>query len=221
MALETRAPTQAEHLLPDNATALERALSATDDRLLQTPTWLIRAVWDVERCPARLLPYLAHAWSVDEWDPKWSDAEQRQAIRDSIWLHRHKGTVGAMRRALAQIGADISIKEWFQHAPRRRPYTFQLFVNLDPVTDWTTAQMTRLRRVALSAKNVRSLLEQVTVVRTAHTAPLTLKLAVVATVKARLINPPVTALATARVPVVVGIAVIGTVKSRYILGTSP
>jgi phage tail P2-like protein len=219
-----RAPTQAEHLLPHNATALERALSATDDRLLQTPTWLLRAVWDVERCPERLLPYLAHAWSVDEWDPKWSDAEKRQAIRDSVWLHQHKGTVGAMKRALAQIGAAITIREWWQYEHRqwwRRPYTFQLFVALDPVTDWTAAQMVRLRRVALTAKNVRSLLEQVTVQRTAHTAPLTLRLAVVATVKARLINWPVTQLTTPRVPVFVGIGVVGTVKSRYTQGMMP
>ena len=220
---QPRAPAQAEHLLPPNATALERALSASDHRILSLPTWLIRAVWDVDACPERLLPYLAHAWSLDEWDPAWTEAEKRQAIRDSVWLHRHKGTVGAMRRALAQIGANISIREWWQYEHRqwwRRPYTFQLSVALDPVTDWTAAQMVRLRRVAMGAKNVRSLLEQITLQRAAHTAPLTLRLAVVATVKARLVNPPVTALTTPVVPVFVGVAVIGTVKSRF-TGAAP
>jgi phage tail P2-like protein len=216
---EPRAPAQAEHLLPHNATALERALSATDDRLLQLPVWLIRAVWDVDLCPERLLPYLAHAWSLDEWDPAWSEAQKRQAIRDSIWLHQHKGTVGAMRRALAQIGANVTIREWFQYEHRqwwRRPYTFQLFVNLDPVTDWTSAQMIRLRRVAMGAKNVRSLLEQVTLTRTAHVAPLTLRLAVGSRITIRLINPLTTRFTTAPAPLFVAAAVCATVRFRYV-----
>jgi phage tail P2-like protein len=209
-------PRRDRHLLPDNATPLERALSASDHRLLSLPSRLIRAVWSIDDCPERLLPYLAHAWSLDEWDVSWTEAQKRQAIRDSVWLHAHKGTVGAMKRALRQIGYAVSLREWFQYPGRalwRRPYTFRLYVPLDGATAWTADKLIRLRRVAVSAKNVRSLLEAIVLQRRAPVAPVRIGAAVGRTTL-RLVNPPVGAIRTAPAGVFMGAAVRGRSKTR-------
>lgn len=87
-------------LLPPSATAQERAISSALARTLQTRVPL-RALWDPATCPPDLLPWLAWAWSVDGWDPDWSATVKRNAIQESLRIHRTKGTRGAILRALA------------------------------------------------------------------------------------------------------------------------
>ncbi|MEQ1670060.1 MAG: phage tail protein I [Hyphomicrobium sp.] len=123
--------TRAEHLLPydgGDATPLEVALSASDARMLQAPTHIIRAAWNPDTCPAHLLPYLAAAWSVDHWNPAWPDAVKRDVIRRAPEVHRLKGTRRAMRRALEALGLKASITEWWQQTPIGQPYTFKIRV---------------------------------------------------------------------------------------------
>ncbi len=92
-----------ETLLPPNATDLERALEQVTARVGATPV-PISALWDADECPAHLLPWLAWAFSVDEWDPGWSEATKRASIRDAAKIQRHKGTVWAIKRVLANAG---------------------------------------------------------------------------------------------------------------------
>lgn len=98
-------------LLPPNAAALERALEAATARIGAVPVPVDRT-WDPETCPAALLPWLAWALSVDEWDGDWTEERQRDAIAASIAIHRRKGTIWAMRRALQVAGlGDASLIE--------------------------------------------------------------------------------------------------------------
>lgn len=90
-------------LLPPNATRQERALEAATARMASAPVPL-RDIWDATRCPAPLLPWLAWAFSVDEWREEWSDDAKRASIRDAVEIHRRKGTVWAIKRALANAG---------------------------------------------------------------------------------------------------------------------
>lgn len=205
------APDRSEHLLPVNATPLERALSASDARMLLAPHNVIRDAWDPDRCPVHLLPYLAQAWSVDEWDPAWSEAEKRQAIRDSIWIHRHKGTTGALRRALAQVRLPVTVSEWFQHGGA--PYTFRLRIALDAGVGWAAASLRRLLRIAIATKNVRSWLDEVHVVTPA--APAAVGVGIVARARVRVVNlidpdPAFTRL----MPVHAGIGAVARVRVR-------
>lgn len=91
-------------LLPPNATPLERAL-ATACAMPHSPEE-IRKLWNHRTCPLRLLPWLAWAWSVDEWDPAWTEAQQRAMVGASIQLHKKKGTVWAVREALLRSGLE-------------------------------------------------------------------------------------------------------------------
>lgn len=64
----------------------------------------IRPLWSPEDCPADLLPWLAWALSVDEWDAAWTDADRRAVVAGSALVHRRKGTIGSIRRALRNAG---------------------------------------------------------------------------------------------------------------------
>lgn len=96
--------THAATLLPPNATPLERAL-AKASAMPHSPE-VIRQLWNHRTCPLHLLPWLAWAWSVDEWDPAWTEGQQRAMVGASIRLHKKKGTVWAVREALLRSGLE-------------------------------------------------------------------------------------------------------------------
>lgn len=104
----------------------------------------LRQLWDPDTCPLELLPYLAWAFSVDRWDEAWDEATQRDVVRQSYFVHRHKGTIGALRRAVEPMGYLISITEWWQNG--KTPGTFEMVVGtLD--TGITPEMYTELERV--------------------------------------------------------------------------
>ncbi len=120
-------------LLPANATALERAIEAAQARLSDVPV-PVDALWDPWRCPAELLPWLAWAWSVDEWDAGWPEEIKRRVIAAAPDVHRLKGTRAAVARALEAIGVFADIVEWWQKSPKGQPGTFS-------VTAWVNVQL--------------------------------------------------------------------------------
>lgn len=89
-------------LLPPSSTPLERAIEQTQARF--SPAQIVPTLWNAASCPANVLPYLAWALSVDEWDHAWSEEKKRAVIIESRAIHQHKGTPYAIRRALASIG---------------------------------------------------------------------------------------------------------------------
>ena len=101
-------------LLPPNATKQERVLEKVSSRISEIPV-PIQHLWNPQRCPAEILPWLAHALSVDEWDSTWPEHIQRNVIAESIPTHRIKGTPGAVRKALEALDASIELTEWWQN----------------------------------------------------------------------------------------------------------
>ena len=100
-----------QNVLPPNATKLEKAVSLTGrERIAAVPVPL-DTLFDPWRCPVTHLPWLAWAVSVDVWDDAWPEAVKRKAIAGSIEVHRRKGTVGSLRRALAAQGYQVNILE--------------------------------------------------------------------------------------------------------------
>lgn len=91
-------------LLPPNATPLERAL-ARAGAMPHKPE-IIRTLWNPWTCPIELLPWLAWAWSVDEWDLAWTETQQRAMVAASKKLHQKKGTTWAVREALIRSGLE-------------------------------------------------------------------------------------------------------------------
>ncbi|GLQ20508.1 phage tail protein I [Algimonas porphyrae] len=149
-------------LLPDNATPLELFV---EKQLLAAhqPATRIPVVWDPERCPAELLPYLAWALAVDVWDDDWSTARKRTVIKAAVSVHRHRGTIGAIRRALQALDLGVRISRWYEHGGE--PYTFraEVFVYDRPLDE---AEIDMIYRTIANTKSARSWLESLSVVLT-------------------------------------------------------
>lgn len=147
-------------LLPSSATPQERALDDATARIGDVPV-PVRQVWDADTCPSSILPWLAWAFSVDTWPSGMSVDQQREAIKASVSVHQHKGTIGAVREALSALGIGMRIIEWWQESPAGAPYTFriELTATQDPIT---LESMSRVFAVVGRTKNVRSHLVGVT-----------------------------------------------------------
>jgi len=137
-------------LLPLNSTPLERGIEAT---FAETTLIPLRTLYNPDTCPVHLLPHLAWAWSVDRWDPVWPEAVKRAAIKASFYIHKHKGTIGALRRVVEPLGYLIEISEWWQTVPEGVPGTFAMKVGvLD--TGITEEMFLELERLIDDAKPV-------------------------------------------------------------------
>jgi phage tail P2-like protein len=130
-------------LLPSNSTQLERAIEAAFYEKTIAP---LRTLYNADTCPAHLLLHLAWAWSVDRWDYQWSEATKRAAIKASYYIHKHKGTIGALRRVVEPLGYLIEVVEWWKTVPLGVPGTFSLKVGvLDTgITEEMYQELTRL-----------------------------------------------------------------------------
>lgn len=117
-------------LMPPNATPLERGLDRASARLDAVDVAVLTAIREAARCPADVLPWLANDVSIDAWDPAWSDAAKRAAIRLAIPLQRKKGTMSAIQLALQPFGGQAAIREWWQQDPPGEPHTFEVVLTL-------------------------------------------------------------------------------------------
>lgn len=120
----------ARHLLPPYRGVAETALAqaVAGQFPIMHPN---RTLWNPWTCPTAHLPFLAWALSVDEWDHRWPEQVRRAAIANSVPIHRRKGTIGSVRRALEALGASIEISEWYQTGDA--PHTFRLDAWADDV----------------------------------------------------------------------------------------
>lgn len=148
-------------LLPPNRTASEAALEAASARLgaVETP---IDQVWRPEACPAPLLPWLAWALSVDEWDAGWSEEAKRASIAAAIGLHRTKGTRASILRALRVAGyGDAELIE--NHAANRHDGTISYDGSAEHVRGdhWAEYRLILARPVTIrQAAQVRRILDK-------------------------------------------------------------
>lgn len=112
-------------LLPPNATRLERNLARAGALIERVPVPL-RDLANPAACPVSALPFLAASFSVDHWEPTWPVSTKRAVIQSAFAVHKRKGTISALRHALAPISADIRVREWWQTTPPGPRGTFQL-----------------------------------------------------------------------------------------------
>ena len=154
-------------ILPPNHTEFEAAM----ERLIQnsrpdlTP---VSQLMDPDTCPAELLGWLAWAFSADIWDASWDEATKRRVIKQSLEVHRRKGTVGAVRRALEAMGFLPKVVEWSQMEPQGAPHSFALILEILENAD-SPEKIAQALRAVETTKPVRSHLASVQIT-TATTA---------------------------------------------------
>ncbi|GAB3528676.1 phage tail protein I [Photobacterium alginatilyticum] len=149
-----------QSLLPPNASKHERDVEAVILPPLSFPN---RDIWNPDKCPEHLLPHLAWALSVDNWDSNWPVERRRQVIKDSIYIHRKKGTRDAVERVVSAIRGDgTKVTEWFEDKTNLQPGDFRVdYVSTGTPVDG--AELGKLVPVINSAKNVRSSLKEITI----------------------------------------------------------
>jgi phage tail P2-like protein len=163
-------------LLPPNATPQERALEGAAARISDVPAD-VRSVWNPDTCPAGMLPWLAWAYNVDEWDASWPAEFQRQTIRDAFVLQRKKGTVGSIRRAITNAGyGDATILEGTAGRTYDGSFTANGTYTYGDPAGWanyrvfltrpmTTAQADQVRRILSKTQPARCNLAQLSFVQ--------------------------------------------------------
>lgn len=130
----------ADRILPPNAAPIERAvLTAELARIATVDPTVIVSIWNPATCPAVLLPWLAQGVSVDVWSNDWPEAQKRAVIAASPMVHRLKGTIGAVRRALAAFDLETRVVEWWEEGGRRGTFRIEIiYRNGGPVFDLPT-----------------------------------------------------------------------------------
>lgn len=120
---------QRDPLLPPNQTQLEASLSMAMQTHVNPDQ--VRSLRNPMTCPIALLPYLAWALSVDEWDDRWPEHVKRQVVADSVQVHRIKGTLRSVKQAINSLDLKASIKEWWQETPKAATHTFKVRLHTD------------------------------------------------------------------------------------------
>ena len=130
-------------LLPVGSSPLELAAAKACAELTRVPVPL-RQLWSPQECPLNLLPYLAWAFSVDRWDENWTEEAKRNVIQTAKYIHKHKGTIGAIRRVVEPLGYLINVTEWWQ--TNDAPGTFRLDIGVleSGITEEMYYEMERL-----------------------------------------------------------------------------
>lgn len=148
-------------LMPPSADRLERAIAEAAGEIDAVPV-TVRRVWNPDTCPGPVLPWLAWAFSVDDWDVTWSDEQKRTTIRNAIAVQRQKGTIGAVQNALGDLGIEARVQEWFAQAPAAPPYTFKLWLEAEQ-TPVTQAGIAQVLTIVERLKSLRSHLDEILV----------------------------------------------------------
>ena len=130
-------------LTPPSSTRLERVAARACASLGEVRVPL-RQLWDPYTCPVDLLPYLAWAFSVDRWDENWPQTTKRKAIADAFYLHRYKGTTGAMRRVVEPFGYFIRVNEWWNIDTDPGTFTLDIGVEEEGISEETYQELERL-----------------------------------------------------------------------------
>lgn len=130
-------------LLPPSASRFMRSVAASTQKLSNIPVDL-SLLWNTERCPVELLPYLAWALSVDRWDKNWSEQTKRQVIKAAWMIHRQKGTIAALRRVVEPFGYLIRIIEWWQSGEAPGTFRLDIGVQENGITEEVFYELERL-----------------------------------------------------------------------------
>lgn len=149
-------------LLPRTSSKLERALEQACADRCEAMGLNIQELYDADRCPLELLPFLAWAFQAPSWSATWTELQKRQAIKDAVIINRRKGTGWAVRMALGTANITAELIEWWQEAPKAQPYTFTTRVWLNNQLPSVFAEISAFKRlvdIVEEYKNVRSSFE--------------------------------------------------------------
>ena len=111
-----------------------------------------------------LIDCLAVQLHVDEYDNTATLSVKRQQVKESLLLHRLKGTKYAVQKAVSTVYQSAKVEEWPAYSGE--PYHFRISGITAPIEDG--AVVNKLVRLVNAYKNTRSWLDYVRFMRTCN-----------------------------------------------------
>jgi phage tail P2-like protein len=143
-------------LLPINLTELLKNIEESGCKITELEA-KNKYVFNVDLAPENILPWVAWGFSVDDWNDAWEVDIKRNIIKTSLTLHRQKGTIGSLKKALSAFNfVDIKIEEWFEYGGN--PYFFRVYFDI-PYAGFDINILPEIAKVIQNTKNARSHLE--------------------------------------------------------------
>ena len=81
----------------------------------------------IDELPEELLDILAKDFKVDWYDYNYILETKRALIKDNFFIHKHLGTVAAVKRALTDVWPPSTVEEWFEYDGD--PYYFRVILD--------------------------------------------------------------------------------------------
>jgi len=135
---------------------------AVDRELFKIDPNILLLYSRIDELPHELLDHLAYLTHVDDYDMGFSLDIKRELVKDSLKVHKYKGTLYAVKKVISVLNKEVEVAEWFDTGAK--PYTFRL--KLGAMQDKDTYP--KILKMLENVKNVRSQLEYVDIHDTIH-----------------------------------------------------
>ncbi|MDF3822684.1 phage tail protein I [Leptospira sp. 96542] len=121
-------------LLPPNATPLDRAMERVMVKHLCAIPQPHRDLWNPDKCPVRLLPWLAWALGANYWNDAWSESRKRRYVKQALGSSRNLGVKKGVMQIVQALGGAVTVVEWFEKTPPGPPNTFEAYLDVGTVS---------------------------------------------------------------------------------------
>jgi phage tail P2-like protein len=133
-------------ILPDSISKdkdVKASAEAIDQQLKTIATMLdIPSIYvAIDRLTSEQLDHLAKQYDLTVWRDSWTLELKRSVLKTAIQEKRKKGTVKAVKDALASISSAASIVEWWEETPKGTPHTFKIFATQAKVEGVISAEL--------------------------------------------------------------------------------
>ena len=95
----------------------------------------------IDRLSSTALDHMAAQYDVTVWRDTWPIAVKRSVLKTAISDKRMKGTVKAVKQALASVSSVAVIKEWWQMTPKGTPHTFSIVATQSDLAETIDSEM--------------------------------------------------------------------------------
>ena len=149
-------------ILPKNISAdnnIQELSSVLDDELQKICKIVdnLNLIDKIDVLPEEIVNLLAWQWHVDYYDNTLPLQNKRRLVKESIRVHKTKGTAWAVENVIKSALGDSRIEEWYEYGGE--PYHFRLTNITANIAGPKTLE--QLMRAIDSAKNVRSTLDEI------------------------------------------------------------
>lgn len=142
---------QTDKTFKDVAGSLSLSFEASDELPL-----IVAKFSYLDHLATGLLDHLATGLDADIWREDWDVCLKRSVLKSEIRNKAIRGTLRAVKDAIASIGSAGIVQEWWETEPKGEPHTFTVIADLPNIESLGSANQEELMGLIDNAKPVRS-----------------------------------------------------------------